>query len=374
MLQIYMKYKCIPCKYETHDLSNFTKHKTRQKHIKKVNSVNNDAVGSDTDDSDISDVESIKSDNNVDKKLLCNHCNTIFASSYSLKRHSEKCIVKIINNKDAIIKQLKDDNAKIIRENDKRMKELLVEHDKRVKAVLVEKTNRIKELLAEKERVINEKNYLFEYLKTVTTKHGEISIVNSTTNLSSIDAMTFLITYRKNAHLLNQIDYKDAVKILNYDENRSIKYVKSLICEFKRNNFVKMISSLIVDQYKTDDPNEQSFWSINDADYLIYGVSQHNTEPTWIADKNGVQITNYILKPILDVIYQLLYKYIHKITKPNKLFSNDNTIDYDQIDRHIKSAQIASNIMNYIKCGTLTNDILSEMAPKFTIDKSLLSK
>lgn len=365
-----MKYKCVHCNYETDDLSNFTKHKQRPKHLINVKKSQTTIINPQV--TDVSPSKLGKEPNilqpKIPKKLTCDYCDITFSSSHSLSRHLNICSSKIIENKDAIIKEkdvLLKEKAELLKEKEKRLKEMAREKDKR-----------IEELLKEKESIINEKNNLFEYLKTSTMKHIDLSQINSTANLSSVNALTFLMTHRKNAPPLRQIDHTDAIKILNYDETESTKHIESLIFEFRKKHFAKMIAGLIVNQYKTANPDNQSFWSTDVArlSYLIRDVAQQNAEPTWITDKKGVKLTNYVLTPILDAIYQLLDNYIKKITILNKSLSKVLDIDYDQINRNITLALSASELMNYIKRGTLTIDILSELAPKFNLDKSLCIK
>lgn len=342
---MYMIFSCEYCNYESYDFSNFSKHKKSKKHQKKEIEGSKHVVEKKVriSSGEKSTVKISKTSQDTDDKNTCGNCNLVLKSRQSLSHHQNICYAKIIEDKNTIIK---------------------------------EKDKMLQKITKEKNTIIEEKDKMIEYLKSLNTKQLDVSKINSTANQASISALTYLMTHRKSAPALQQIDYNGAIELLKYDDNKSNKYVESLIFEFRKKHISKMIALLIVAQYKTTNPNDQSIWStdVSRLNYLIRDVAAKNSEPTWITDKKGVKLTDYVIKPILDAIHKITEEYMNAKIKENQMLEKGIPVDYDFIHRNIKLMLSASDLMGYIKYGTMVADILSELAPQFNLDKSLCIK
>ena len=61
---------------------------------------------------------------------------------------------------------------------------------------------------------------------------------------------------------------------------------------FERNNLPEILGKAIVEEYKKDDPNDQSMWS-SDVSRLTFIVKSvmGKSKSKWVSDKNGVHFT-----------------------------------------------------------------------------------
>ena len=107
------KFTCEICKYTTDRLFNINLHYKTKKHIKTVNNKTN--------------LTKILNDNKINNniKLKCEYCENIFYNKSTRTRHYKTCKMKLItdkiNDKDVIIKKLKEQNE----EKNKKIQKML---------------------------------------------------------------------------------------------------------------------------------------------------------------------------------------------------------------------------------------------------------
>ena len=111
-----MDYKCDPCNYVSHDLSNFIRHKKSKKH--QNNEKRTIKINSERPIEDPPETQYKNSNNEIDLNA-CQFCCQTFKHKTHLYRHQKyRCVIRIDNeNKDKEIEELKNQNKKLIETN-----------------------------------------------------------------------------------------------------------------------------------------------------------------------------------------------------------------------------------------------------------------
>jgi hypothetical protein len=112
-----MTEKCIPCKYETSDKSNYTKHIKSDKHLTIIDALSKLPIV--VDNSHLIHLPAHRKD------FECKYCGTIFELSSSLSRHKAKCSDKLDYN--ACAKLQKEHDVKILEYKDQ-INKLIKDH------------------------------------------------------------------------------------------------------------------------------------------------------------------------------------------------------------------------------------------------------
>ena len=115
-----MNYKCDVCNYETHDLSNFIRHKQSKKHQNNVHKQLTNGNSQNLVSQKLATVSqklaTINSTNKNEKELMCQFCQKIFRHKSSLSKHQNyRCKKKVDIIKEN--KELNTENKKLIDTN-----------------------------------------------------------------------------------------------------------------------------------------------------------------------------------------------------------------------------------------------------------------
>lgn len=309
-----MKYKCEDCNYETNDKSNFNKHLNSKSHEK-----------------------IIQSNQPIQKlpasPLQCIMCNKVYATNSSLTRHTNYyCKKKThdINNVEKIKEELAHDfNEKL------KQKEIEFEKEKAdYKIQMLE--NQVKEL----------KDFI---------RSGKAA---PTYNISVEKFIQQ--SYPDAPHIAQLEDYS----IIEDDEE---KLIDSLIDQFQKKQLDKYFGDFIITNYKKDDPTNQSIWN-SDTARLTYIIKEllANNKSSWNKDAKGEKTKNYIIKPLLEYIKELVNKYIQIYSDLTDEEHIDQLNTNEIQDYTIKGIYL-TQIRSYVENKQLREDILKYLAPHFQI-------
>lgn len=175
----------------------------------------------------------------------------------------------------------------------------------------------------------------------------------------SISSLTYANIHFANAPPLFKIDN---FRINDYDYNIKEEKEKllNMIMNYHENKILyKLLGDHIIKFYKKTDQKQQSFHS-TDCSRLTYIVKEliENVNK-WIQDKNGIIISNKIIKPLIDKCVELLMEFQTKLTQ-------ELIIDLDNIDKRIYSIL---DIISSIDKGELADEVNKYIAPYFTVTK-----
>ena len=224
------------------------------------------------------------------KEFICEFCNLKIHYKQNYYRHKKySCPIKLEQEKNKITlaqEELKKDYEKI----------------KLELKLSIDKLNEQKELIdKQKDQNDNQKVKLEEQTKLINTQKEEIerqnkellSILNdnrsflqgtqktSTSTISkSVDALTFLMTHRKNAPELKKITQENAQELLTR-ENKLYDYLLHYNSENKLDQY---IGDIILKYIKKENPEDQSVWNsdVSRLTFLIRDIV--NESPTWLRD------------------------------------------------------------------------------------------
>lgn len=340
-----MIYNCKVCNYYTEIKANYEKHcKTKKHNIKNTDTV---------------DVPQID-------KYICEHCNISYKSKQNLDNHLEFCkelteknkeIVNIKNKyKDKIIKLKDEYKTKIEKyENDiEFLKNDLTEVKNELIKLKDESNNKlIDEMKKTQNILINENKQKQEIIK----ESG--NIIKS----YAMSTISFIKKYYNDAPALETI--KDFT-ILVDDED--VNFCENILGKYMSKKLVKYISDCIINEYKTTDPHNQSFWTTdkNRINYIVRSIV--NDRPEWIPDANGLNIRDKIVKPIINYIDQQIEQYYNEKTNEVRKYtyyvSDDNIYKRNLLNDYINAAL---NLMLELRNDKITDLIMKLISPYFSI-------
>lgn len=307
-------FQCKKCNYVTYDKSNFLKHKSTKKHIKKVQ-------------------EDTKSTSNLPKVCIeraytCQFCGNEYASSSTLSRHKKACSEKINlnNNHDLVVKDLQKEieHLKELHMKDKEMKQQL-----------------------EKE-VAN--------LKTLLTNAGVVV-------KKSVSALAYVAQNYKDAPQLDKLN--DYSYLQFRDEDDEFDLLEMVFTHYRTDTLHKYLGDIIVNAYKKNNPDEQALWN-SDTVRLTYVIRDLiNQKTDWTIDKKGVKTTKYIIEPLLEYLRTLLAQFIDDNCLENYIHEPDV-----RFIKRTEDLQTTIKIIAEIKNKILAPKIIKYIAPHFYLPKN----
>jgi hypothetical protein len=212
-------YKCELCNYETHDSGNFSHHKKSKKHLQNAQIIkhNNNAKKYESS----RDPVRIQPNQFGNTKALytCQYCDQSFKHKTNLYRHQKHRCEVMIETKDV-----------------------------QIEVVELKKQN--------------------QTLMDIVKKQTNTAESNAETIKKSMNVLSFVTKQYPNAPPIEELEYDKFNKItkcLMYDEKskKKIKYSleEIIIFYFKNNNLPEVLGKAIVEEYKKDDPEDQSMWT-----------------------------------------------------------------------------------------------------------------
>lgn len=342
-----MVYTCEACNVEMDNKSNFNRHLKSERHIEKLKKVKI--------------IEREKR-----KRIKCEFCESLFSTVYSLKRHqTTTCTYLTIADEivDFGIKEITKENKSKISEDTiellktkiqyKIMRERMKEKDK----IYTDKIEENKKLLDEYKTRQKLDEKLIEHAENLT--HGAVS------------AMKYVMMKFNNAPPLKQLDNETILNLLEHEtyNGRIIGKIKNkskvqyLVDLTKLDKLHSHLGILILSSIKKEDKSLQSLWN-TDVSRLTYLIrTDSNNKYIWRTDKNGSEIKEMIINPIINKISDIIKAYDESI---NGIFTHLSTNEKDKYaDNSIYTLQIKDSIVN----GKLCTDIMKFISPKLFLVK-----
>jgi hypothetical protein len=187
----------------------------------------------------------------------------------------------------------------------------------------------------------------------------------STSTISkSVDALSFLMTHRKNAPELKKITQENAQELLTR-ENKLYDYLLHFNSENKLDQY---IGDIILKYIKKENPEDQSVWN-SDVSRLTFLIREIvNESPTWLRDPNGAMFNAKIITPVIDEIRKYLDKCLYS-KNPDKVRLDDETdqsdSDSDSDSEAEKSEDVYAERENMRRKGKILGTMETLRSKKF---------
>jgi hypothetical protein len=316
------------CNYETRDPSNFIKHKNTKKHEHNARQPN---IKSDNKKYESSrDPVKIQPNQFENTKALytCQYCEQSFKHKTNLYRHQKyRCEIRI-ETKDVQI-----ENVELKKQN--------------------------------------------ETLMDIVKKQTNTAENNSEAIKKSMNVLSFVTKQYPNAPPIEELEYNKFNKItkcLMYDNKNKKKTNYSMeeiiLFYFERNKLAEILGKAIVEEYKKDDPEDQSMWS-SDVSRLTFivksaiGKNKSKSKSKWISDKNGVHFTELIIKPMFEIIKEKMREYIKNERLEESEIRDD---EMDCVTLRLGNMQLAGELIRLINLNKYDTKVLKYVAPYFNLN------
>ena len=312
-----MKYICRCCNFETTFKRNYVSHILTQKHI-----------------------------NNFKNNKYCDICDKEYSTSKYFKIHYNREHSTLKN--EIIVNQtnhnLSDTNNKI---------NSSISYNK-IKTIVDESNQKMKDDV--KEEILDVKEEINKSNQEV------VKVVNKAINRAS-SLIKYLMENHQTTPPLKKIKKKESIELLRIDykcplNNKDLPYEleKTFIYDYRDDMFVKNLSKSILNLVNYKNPEKQPIWN---TDSSRYNYVIKTTINKWSEDKSGIKFTDYVIRPLLHYIKDLICIYrINELEKINvKKFTSQKLRD------HFTYIQSTYKLENDIVCDKLIKDILKELSP-----------
>jgi hypothetical protein len=313
-------FECIVCNYSTENKSHYERHCISNNHQQKEK-----------------------------QKLTCNDCNKRFNNLQSFTKHKQNVhLYKKKKSTTIYLDTSSESNIKIkqeLKQDIKEVNENIIKSKKEVNKNINNINNKFEEV---NENIIKSK----EEVKTVVNK-----AITKATSL-----IKYLMQNHQNVPPIKKITDKESIKLLRIDYDCPSKKPNDFVLEHRLiydhhvNKFVKNISKSILNIIDHKKPKIQPIYN---TDSSRYNYVIKTTDDAWDEDKAGIKFSEYIIKPFLLSIGELIRDY--RETKIETVNMRKNTLaeNEEHIDLLSKTLKLESDINN----ERLITPILKELSP-----------
>jgi len=222
-----------------------------------------------------------------------------------------------ILNQNVVLQNQNDELKKHINKQDKmieRLENRLEEKDKRKENELTKTREQYDKIISS---ISTNQKDMFALIKNEGNKLIQTNSHNSTINNNN----TIYVLNQYEPPVIQSID-----KVINLD-NELTRCINVLGYWNKEKVVHKRLGDIIIKNYKKDDMGQQNIWcsDINRFTYFIRTVlNEENDEETdasegsdvkeiWYQDKGGVEVSKYVIKPLLECLDDVLTKWMTNI-------------------------------------------------------------
>jgi len=316
-----MKYTCKCCKYNTSLKSNYEKHKLTQKHL-----------------------------NNYKTNKYCDLCEKEFSTIYTFKNHFTTKHINTFIIHDNINDNIQNNiQAEIIEKNHNKNKQNNNQNDNSNLQI-----TKIK-------KIVNDSNS--EIKDEINKSNKEVvKVVNNAINKAS-SLIKYLMEHHQSTPPLARLNQKEGLRILRIDykcplNKKEDPYAleKTFVCDYRNNLFVRNISKSILNIVNYKNPEKQPIWN---TDCSRYNYVIKTSMDKWDEDKAGIKFTDFVIKPLLQYISDLICIY-----RTNKLEQTDvKDFSPDSIKEYLLQIQATYKLESDVDRDNLIKPILKELSP-----------
>ena len=313
-----MKYTCHCCNYETEYKSSIDKHKLTNKHITKYKT-----------------------------NKYCEICQKIFSTIGNYKIHYNR--EHVINIQDIQV-FIPIQNIKIDK-IDKKSYEKSHENSNiqlnKIKKIVNDSNCEIKEVIHDE---INKSN------KEV------VQVVSNAINKAS-SLIKYLMEYHQSTPPLARLNQKEGLRILRIDYKCPLNkkediyaLEKTFISDYRNNLFVRNICKSILNIVNYKYPEKQPIWN---TDCSRYNYVIKTSMDKWDEDKAGIKFTDFVIKPLLQYISDLIC--IYRTNKLEQTYVKN--FSPDAVQEYLLQIQATYKLESDVDRDNLIKPILKELSP-----------
>jgi len=189
----------------------------------------------------------------------------------------------------------------------------------------------------------------------------DLAMQNSKTAAGSVRTMTYAMRHLKNAPEMKLLEGNEAIKLLTYDNKKSPHdAIETIIRKHKNKLLDKHLGNIIVNAYKKDDPELQSFWGV-DTSRLHFILKQGQ----WVSDKSGTKLNELIIDPFLCKVDDMIREYISERTKSE--YNKDKKYTPSSLGNFPANFVYCNEILIDISKNKLHKKILQNISPHFEL-------
>ncbi len=312
-------YDCKLCNYNAKTKTNLNKHLKTKSHINKENT-----------------------------NIYCFICNKQYINSNNYKKH-KKYMHSDDNNKNSntpVNNKIISSETQIIIDH---VKEEINKSNEQVKKQVKEEINKSNEQV--KEEIKEEIN---------NSKKEVVTVVNKAINKAS-SLIKYLMENHRSVPPLKKIKKNDCIPILRLDYNcPEIKddytLQKLFIKDYSKNMFVSNIAKSILKMINYKETDKQPIYN---TDSSRYNYVVKLTTDVWNEDKSGIKFTDYIIKPLLKYIRDLVEEYIENELEQVDMYKNN----FIQNQIYVQLKEDAYNLDIQLTNDYLIKPLLKELSP-----------
>ena len=194
--------------------------------------------------------------------------------------------------------------------------------------------------------------------------HMEVMKSHADTSNKSMSAMKYLVKHRTTAPPIAPLKGRELTKMIEYKGNKHYKLTDIIVHNYKHKTMAGFLGDMIVDKYKTEEPEDQSVWMSDLArlSFIIRELKDGN--PEWVKDKSGTKLTKLIISPLMKKVKEML------IERVNELDELNNESETDEMDtrNNVQTMQQINEIIRDINLSKFDGSILKHIAPEFNLD------
>lgn len=362
-------YNCDLCLFSTNRLSDYTRHKTTQKHIKNdyqntlSTQINSQKSTLELTENPKNPKKSTKVSKNTDQHTDHDpHVNNLNQQTIQI------CSDVVIKNKN----KYKCNCGKIYQH-----KQSLFNHKK----TCTNKNNEVTELIKkvakvdELEKTVHELQQIISNQNIIANNSVNNSINtsnvqnNNTSNILNnnqkiINVYSYVNSQYTEAEPIKMLEKPDIDKLLTYTES---KHPIEEVMAFQQSKHLlyQFLGEIIAHSYKKKNPAEQQFW-VTDITRLSFIVRQalSQNENIWYPDKKGICLLKHIIVPVLDEVKRIMQKYVKDCYE---LMANSSESDFIKIGGQMSHG---TQIIYEINQKELHHKVLNYIAPYFQLELS----
>lgn len=298
----------------------------------------------------------------VDGENKCECCGYNFTRHDNLIKHYKKCKIKqILRQKDEDIKQLLKKKEEELKQKEDENKTLNKRLDEQTKL-----TTGAGNLA---QTSLNIANNTLKYLENRFPNAPPLM----TLDIKMIKGLEK--RYRINEKLNMKIEENetDEYDLLNENDfnvddndNPGLFY----IIKYKDDEFINVLVECIIYNFKTDDINDRSFWSTDNARRSFFTristIIKEEKKNIWNKDSCGVIIIDKIVIPILKFVYEEIRRCREQVILKQTNEEYIKKLTQEQIIRNIEIIEISNEILN-INMERFVKQIIKRISPQFQL-------